>query len=284
MKTTLTSLLWLFLLTLMLLAILPAKPLAAEATAEAAAQVPLRILTEPAGRGRLKDKHGNIYGMSTQLVKAVQQQVGDTTSIEVFPWARAYAIAVSSANVAVYDTIRTADRENKFKWVGPVKIYTVNLYAKRDVVAGNASLADLLQNHVVCETRNTSIVNELLSLGFVIDKNLILSLQSGDCYNMLKLGRADLIAMHGDVTTKRMAQLLDAGLDLQAVYPLQNIEMYIAFSKQVDDAVIQQWQCALNKVVLEGQFRQLYEDEYPQVMIEEIESRAAKSQQQLLCH
>ncbi|MGP9800435.1 substrate-binding periplasmic protein [Rheinheimera sp. NSM] len=273
-------------LTLMPLAILLAKPLAAEAIAEAqtTAQVPLRILTEPAGRGRLKDKHGNIYGMSTQLVKAIQQQVGDTTSIEVFPWARAYAIAVSSANVAVYDTIRTADRENKFKWVGPIKIYAVNLYAKRDVVAGNASLADLLQNHVVCETRNTSIVNELLSLGFVIDKNLILSLQSGDCYNMLKLGRADLIAMHGDVTPKRMAQLLDAGLDLQAVYPLQNIEMYIAFSKQVEDAVILKWQCALNKLVLEGRFRQLYEDEYPQGMIEEVESRAAKSQQQLLCH
>ena len=120
-------------LTLMPLAMLPAKPLAAEPTAEAqaTAQAPLRILTEPAGRGRLKDKHGNIYGMSTQLVKAIQQQVGDTTTIEVFPWARAYAIAVSSANVAVYDTIRTADRENKFKWVGPIKIYTVNLYAKR---------------------------------------------------------------------------------------------------------------------------------------------------------
>ncbi|MDP2715217.1 ABC transporter substrate-binding protein [Rheinheimera sp.] len=285
MKTTLICLLWLFML--MPLAMLPAKPLAAEPTAESVAavttKVPLRILTEPAGRGRLTDKHGNLYGMSTQLVKAIQQQVGDNTTIEIFPWARAYAIAVSSANVAVYDTIRTADRENKFKWVGPIKIYAVNLYAKRDVVADNASLADLLQNHVVCETRNTSIVNELLSLGFVIEQNLILSRQSGDCYNMLKLGRADLIAMHGDVTAKRMAELRDAGLDLQAVYPLQNIEMYLAFSRQVDDAVILNWQCALNKLVLQGQFRQLYQDEYPEVMISEIEARAERSQQQLLC-
>lgn len=283
LKTILTSLQWLFMLTLMPLPILSAKPFAAETAAQATAQVPLRILTEPVGRGRLKDKHGNIYGMSTQLVKAIQQQVGDTTTIEVFPWARAYAIAVSSANVALYDTIRTADREHKFKWVGPIKLYSVNLYAKRGVVADNASLADLLQHHVVCETRNTSIVNELLSLGFVIDKNLILSLKSGDCYKMLKLGRADLIAMHGDVTPKRMAQLLDAGLDLQAVYPLQNIEMYLAFSKAVDDALILQWQCALNKLVLQGRYRQLYEDEYPETMIDEIETRAAISQQQIHC-
>uniref|UniRef100_A0A486XHX5 Solute-binding protein family 3/N-terminal domain-containing protein n=1 Tax=Rheinheimera sp. BAL341 TaxID=1708203 RepID=A0A486XHX5_9GAMM len=150
-------------------------------------------------------------------------------------------------------------------------------------MAANASLANLLQNHVVCETRNTSIVNELLTLGFVIDKNLILSLKPGDCYNMLKLGRADLIAMHGDVTPKRQAELLAAGLDLIPVYPLQNIEIYIAFSKAVDTALILQWQCALNNLVLQGQFRQLYQDEYPQEMIAEIEDRAARSQQQLQC-
>ena len=262
----------------MLTLLLPLMPVAAEPAA-----APLRIITEPAGRGVLKDKRGNVYGMSTQLVKAIQQQVGDNTTIEILPWARAYAIAVSSDNVALYDTIRTADREDKFNWVGPIKIYSVNLYAKRGVVAANASLADLLQNHIACETRNTSIVNELLSLGFEIDKNLILSLQAGDCYKMLKLGRADLIAMHGDVTPKRLAQLLDAGLDLQVVYPLQNIEMYIAFSKQVDDAVVLKWQCALNKLVLQGEFRQLYQDEYAEIMINEIEARAVKSQQQLLC-
>ncbi|MDP5190860.1 substrate-binding periplasmic protein [Rheinheimera baltica] len=281
MKTTLTFLLWLFILTLLPLAAEPT--VTAGTTAGTTAKKPLRIITEPASRGRLKDKHGSVYGMSTQIVKAIQKQVGDSTTIEILPWARAYAIAVSSDNVAVYDTIRTPDREHKFKWVGPIKLYSVNLYAKRGVVAPNASLADLLQNHVACETRNTSIVNELLTLGFEIDKNLILSLKSGDCYNMLKIGRAELIAMHGDVTPKRMAQLQDAGLDLQAVYPLENIEMYLAFSKQVDDDVIQQWQCAFNKLVLQGQFRQLYYDEYPEVMIRKIESRAALSQQQLLC-
>ncbi|MDX1392562.1 MAG: hypothetical protein R3241_09280 [Rheinheimera sp.] len=42
-------------------------------------------------------------------------------------------------------------------------------------------------------------------------------------------------------------------------------------------------QCALNKLVLQGQYRQLYQDEYPQAMISEIERQAAASQQQLLC-
>lgn len=262
------------------LALWPALSVAANS---AGGNPPLRIITEPAGRGRLYDKHGQLYGMSTELIKALQQQVGDNSKIEILPWARAYAIAVSSDNVAVYDTIRTADREDKFKWVGPIKLYSVNLYARRGVVTANASLADLLKNHVVCETRNTSIVSELLALGFEIDKNLILSLKSGDCYTMLKLGRADLIAMHSDITAKRQAELLAAGLDLQPVYPLQNIEMYLAFSKAVDDAVIHNWQCALNKLVLQGQYRLLYQDEYPEVMITAIENRAALSQQQLQC-
>ncbi len=263
-----------------LLLLAPAVPGAIETTSAA---TPLRIITEPAIRGRLYDKHGQLYGMSTELIKALQQQVGDNSKIEILPWARAYAIAVSSDNVAVYDTIRTADREDKLKWVGPIKLYAVNLYARRGVVTANASLADLLKNHVVCETRNTSIVSELLALGFEIDKNLILSLKSGDCYTMLKLGRADLIAMHSDMTAKRQSELLAAGLDLQPVYPLQNIEMYLAFSKAVDDAVILKWQCALNKLVQQGQYRLLYQDEYPEPMIAAIERHAALSQQQLQC-
>ncbi|MEH8016351.1 ABC transporter substrate-binding protein [Rheinheimera muenzenbergensis] len=267
---------------LALLAFMPVTVLAVDTESSAAAA--LRIITEPSGRGRLKDQHGQVYGMSTELIKAVQQQLGDTAKIEILPWARAYAIAVSSDNVALYDTIRTAGREDKFKWVGPIKIYSVDLHARKGAIKDNASLADLLQNHVVCETRNTSIVNELLSLGFEIDKNLILSRQSGDCYNMLKLGRADLIAMHSDVTPKRQAELLDAGLDLQPVYPLQPIEIYLAFSLAVNDTVINNWQCALNKLVLQGEFRRLYQGEYADAMINEIEARAAQSQQQLVCH
>lgn len=267
---------------LALLAFKPVTVLAVDTEPSAAAA--LRIITEPSGRGRLKDQHGQVYGMSTELVKAVQQQLGNTAKIEILPWARAYAIAVSSDNVALYDTIRTAGREDKFKWVGPIKIYSVDLHARKGAIKDNASLADLLQNHVVCETRNTSIVNELLSLGFEIDKNLILSRQSGDCYNMLKLGRADLIAMHSDVTPKRQAELLDAGLDLQPVYPLQPIEIYLAFSLAVNDTVINNWQCALNKLVLQGEFRRLYQGEYADAMINEIEARAAQSQQQLVCH
>lgn len=258
-------------------------PDTAAADVASSANSKLRLITEPSGRGRLKDRHGQIYGMSTELVKAIQQQVGNGAKIEILPWARAYAIAVSGDNVAVYDTIRAADREDKFKWVGPIKLYSVNLYAQRGTVAENASLADLLENHVACETRNTSIVNELLSLGFVIDKNLILSLQVGDCYKMLQIGRADLIAMHEDVTPKRLAELQHAGFDLQPVYPLKNIEMYIAFSKAVDDSIVNSWQCALNKLVLEGEFRRLYQGEYADAMISAIEARAAQSQQQLVC-
>lgn len=271
---------WLHAAVLGMLAFSPVDSVAEPA---ANAETKLRIITEPSGRGRLKDRHGQIYGMSTELVKAIQQQLGDDSKIEILPWARAYAIAVSSDNVAVFDTIRSAERENKFKWVGPIKLYSVNLYARRGTVVENASLAVLLQKHVVCETRNTSIVNELLSLGFVIDKNLILSLQAGDCYKMLQLGRADLLAMHDDVTPKRREQLLDAGLDLQPVYPLQNIEMYIAFSKTVDDAIINKWQCALNVLVQQGEFRRLYQGDYADAMIREIEARADLSQQQLVC-
>ena len=41
-------------------------------------------------------------------------------TLEVFPWARGYKMALNEPNTALYSTTRTPERETLFKWVGPL--------------------------------------------------------------------------------------------------------------------------------------------------------------------
>lgn len=234
-------------------------------------QQTLRYLTEHSPFGSKQDRHGNAYSVSAEFVTIVKQRLGERGNIEILPWARAYEIAVSTPDIALLETIKTAEREQRFKWVGPILRYPVNLYGRKETMPAQASLATILQDYVVCETRHTGIVLELLSMGFVVDENLIITRQAGDCYEMMSKNRADLTAINTMLFDKRRQGLLNIGLDLLPVYPLKSIELYIAFSTNVANERIDKWQCELEQAVSDGTMRQLYQQYFPKEMIADME-------------
>ena len=85
----------------------------------------LRILTENLPPlNYVKD--GALIGPSVEMVKEIQKRIGSTEEIQVYPWARAYQIALNEENVVLFGVSHTPPREDKFKWVGP-------LATKRDI-------------------------------------------------------------------------------------------------------------------------------------------------------
>ena len=48
----------------------------------------------------------------------VLAEAGYTSSLDVLPWARAYAIATSQANTLIFSIARTPQREEQFYWIG----------------------------------------------------------------------------------------------------------------------------------------------------------------------
>ena len=72
-------------------------------------------------------KEGELVGPSVEIVKEIQRRVGSREKIQVYPWSRAYKIALEDENIVLFSTTHTKERDNKFKWVGP-------LATKRDIL------------------------------------------------------------------------------------------------------------------------------------------------------
>lgn len=78
---------------------------------------------------------GKITGIATDKVVEMMRRAKMPYKITVFPWARAYQMALGTAQTCVFSTTRTAERESKFKWVGPLAFNSWILYgmANRDI-------------------------------------------------------------------------------------------------------------------------------------------------------
>jgi len=72
-------------------------------------------------------RNGVLVGPSVEIVKEIQRRVGSHEEIRVYPWARAYKMALEDENVVLFGTTYTKVRHDKFKWIGP-------LATKRDIL------------------------------------------------------------------------------------------------------------------------------------------------------
>ena len=74
-------------------------------------------------------ENGKITGRTTDRIRLLMERAKVSINIDAFPWRRAYAMAVQNHDTCVYPTTRTPDRENIFKWVGPIAVTEWVLYS-----------------------------------------------------------------------------------------------------------------------------------------------------------
>ena len=79
-------------------------------------------------------RDGKATGISTDMLRQVCAEAKITCRIEIVPWARAYRSALTHANAMVFSTARTAEREKRFLWLGPIRTRKMYLY----VLAGSS--------------------------------------------------------------------------------------------------------------------------------------------------
>ncbi len=125
----------------------------------------LRILTENLPPlNYVKD--GALVGPSVEIVKEIQRRIGSTEEIQVYPWARAYKIALEEENVMLFSVSHTPYRENKFKWVGPLATKRDILVAKKGTNLVINSLEDAKKVRRIGVLRNDTKEEYLEMQGF----------------------------------------------------------------------------------------------------------------------
>ena len=193
--------------------------------------------------------NGVLVGPSVEIVKEIQKRVGSKEQIQVYPWARAYKMALEDENIILFGMTYTKVREDKFKWVGP-------LATKRDILVARKisgikinRLEDAKRVKRIGTLRDDTRERLLKRNGF---KNLEPVSDEQLNAKKLALGRIDLWAYK----IPGMRTVCDlAGVNhtqFEEVYHLRKMELMIAFSKKTSDAIVQQWADAFDILMKDG--------------------------------
>lgn len=227
----------------------------------------LRILGEVSPPGEYLDADGEPAGVTVELVRELLNRLKVRATIHILPWKRAYQMGLNENNVALMETTRTPERENHFKWVGPVLVVKRIVYGLGTYDKPLKSTADLRQGGTICVLRGSSNERYLQSLGITQINSVTVPSQ---CLKMLAAERVQVfytseIGMDGLLKKQGMADdRVKALLDLKKEY------LYLAFSKDVSDGRIRRWQDALEAAKRDGTVAHIYQGVYSPGTIKEI--------------
>jgi len=199
-------------------------------------------------------KDGVLVGPSVEIVKEIQKRVGSHEQIKVFPWARAYKMALEKENVVLFGMTHTKDREDKFKWIGPLATKRDILVAKKDSGIVINSLEDAKKVKRIGTLRDDTRERLLKSHGFTNLESV-----SDEQKNAKKLaaGRIDLWT-YKKPGLKTVCEL--AGVDyneFEEVFHLRKIDLSIAFSKKTSDSIVEKWRNAFNEMLNDGTIQRI---------------------------
>jgi len=186
-----------------------------------------------------------LRGAGVEMMRAMSVLVGYEAGFEVLPWKRAQHIVKSKPGTALFSMVRTPEREDEFKWVGPIFVTNGWLYKKADRKIDIANLSDAKSVHAVGVQAGGAAERTLSNLGF---ENLEPLYVPETSLRMLLEDRIDLWEASDIVMNFQRKKL---GLDRGEVVPairLGKYEMYLAFSKNTPDLVLRPWRKALDIV------------------------------------
>lgn len=200
-------------------------------------------------------RDGRATGLGTEVVEEIMRRLGLSLPIEVVPWVRGYRYATSEANVGLFVTTRTTEREMLLHWVGPISATRAHLYAMRGSRSRIESLEQARQVDQVLVPREWYLHQMLRGQGFTNLKPVGTPL---DVVRMLAASRGALMALDDATLAETLRGAGMVGEPVEPVFLLTEAIQYIAFSRATPVEVPQRWQQALDEMKRDGSFTAIY--------------------------
>lgn len=217
----------------------------------------IRVVTETTAYSYMKE--GKVAGPATEVVELSLKKAGIVDySINIYPWARSYDLALKEANVLIYLIARTPSRETDFKWVGELsrpQCFLLKLKERTDIKANKLEDTKHYSIGVVRDdVRHQYLQKQKLT-------NLSISSQQSDSFRQLVNHQLDLIVLF-DADMPRLCQQQSFDCNkLEKLFLLNELSngIYMAFSKQTPDSLVKQTQDAFEKLKAEGLVKKIME-------------------------
>jgi polar amino acid transport system substrate-binding protein len=116
----------------------------------------------------LDEQSKKIIGISADKVNILMRRAKIDYTIESYPWTRAFQMALDSPQTCVFSTVRNPERENLFRWVGPLGMNNWFIYVRSTNKTTAQTLEDL-RPYTIGVYRNSAIGTYLQQHGFSLD-------------------------------------------------------------------------------------------------------------------
>ena len=233
----------------------------------------LFVFSTPAMGGKLKvytEKTGGAFfqngqsgGSAVAVVNEIIKRVGSNEQIKFVPWMRGYDVLLHEADVALFPTTLTAEREPLFQWVGPILRLQWVLYARKGYGDEIRTLDDARKVEKVGVYLGDAKGKHLKELGF---RNLDVAPDNFTNFRKLLHGRLDLVI---GTNLKHLQKMESAGVDPHKVEPalvIKEMDLYIAFSMRTSSLVVDKWRKAFESMRKDGSFAEIYNKWYPDLV------------------
>lgn len=192
-------------------------------------------------------RDGVVQGIAMDVLLEIARMSGMDLSAKdarVAPWDEIYRTTLDTPGTICLTMAKTPKRAPLFKWVGPIYKTRLGLLAKKSAGVRIESLKDAA-SYDICSIIE-SAPERLLVAGGIPAASLIRTAASSDGVRMLDNGSVDLFAF---AKTPAFYVMMQQGMDpkkYEMVYEMRTAELYIAFNRETDDAVIAGLQRALD--------------------------------------
>ena len=200
-----------------------------------------------------EEKNKKLKGVAVELLEAVHRRLKvdfNRSNYYLVPWARGYGLAQKKGKmVLLFSTTRTKERENMFKWFGPIANTSVSIFSLKNA---DSLSSDQLKSKIKNGSRFVGIRNDNATLklkGLGLKSNQLTEVNRFEqMIRMMKKKRVNYFAYDKNVSK---FLLIKKGFDpknFKVVHELKTNELWFSFNKTVSDSLVKKYQKALDSV------------------------------------
>ncbi len=203
---------------------------------------------------------GEITGLNTKVIKEMFRRAEIDYEITSYPWSRAYNLVLDKPNTAIYTMSRRANREDLFRWVGPIITSQSYLYK----LAGNESVKvktlEDAKRYRIAVVRDDVRYSYLIDNGFESGSNLTVLRKYELGWELLQRGRVDIWAMPDQVALhlldgKRIPRVL-----IEPIFKLEEVSSslyHVGLHLDTDNEIVDRLQQSLDEMKADTTFQKI---------------------------
>jgi polar amino acid transport system substrate-binding protein len=193
---------------------------------------------------------GKLQGISVDLLEIAWQRMGEDLNrsvIRLLSWTDGYKETLEKNNTVLFAVGRSPEREDLFKWAGPIGSSWYVLLTKMEKNISITTPKDIKKLKI-------GAIEDDLAIQMLLDKgvekdDIIIETTSEAIIEKLKNGSIDAWA-YNDLTA--IWQLQKSGInvsDYVVSYVLGGADAYLAFNKEVPDSLVQSFQESIDYIM-----------------------------------